>query len=1298
MSGAATFSGTTYQARVVAHIYVHILAQARLGWLAPADDTPIAVSGETGGPGDDAQIEFGEQHAIVEVQAKHGLTGGAKLTEAVFAVRDNSKTGDTMEVIFTVDRSSSRTVYRDFARDLERLRSGRTDRLKAEASRLLTQLGADASVLHRLFLVPLDMDAEQDPEAKFTFQLLESVLEDPQDRSSAWAVLLTDAGDVSAKRLRRTRKELVERLAGAGIKVRPPTKDERFMRQLDFSKRLLESGHARAVLKVLSTLEPDIRAENAAPHVHYRLLQHRAAALLALALPAESLAAAKKALDIEPFGPHALVIAALAAAQTGALDLANQYAERAITNAPENADAWAAKAQIAAAAGKLHTPPRASVEESDPYQLALAQIATRAGDWPLVLTITAGLLKRTVRPPSVLYLRATALLALPEEPGKAITLERRMDAERLATEAIEGLDEDHPLMTELLVQRAEARSKLGRTGESNADLEFACQLDRDDPIAIGRLADAHASEGRFVEALQLLTSRVVDAHPALLLSRARALAASGDERAARRDLETALSRAEDAPKPDDIRLNAAVVAMMLSDYVLAESTLNTIKSDVRANERHAILWGRLAFSRRDPDVGIVWFRKAVELAPDRRQVLLVELGDQLLRHDRPREAVGVFDEIGLSKLPESALGVYTRALMGANELTRAAKVIEDLAVGQVPEWALAISVDIAIRRGDTRDAVGALERLAERHPGDRRVRSELARRLLEIGEPDAAKPHLDELAQDNTLTPGERIETAYLLKQAGRNDEAVALAFRAFRSAPHDPSIHRGFATLMMVNPPAIPLPMEVGPDTYVRLVGDDGSERAYVIYAQGSIDPLRNELSAADAASVGYLGKRVDEVVTVNAGTWQETRWTVAEVLPAVVYAFRDVVGHYQERFPGEPFFVTSFKVSDETSVRFLAPLISSLQARRAGAEEAFRLYHESTLPLGFVSRVLGASIADVMSAATAKDPDLGPLFVDWPDAEGQDESRDAARHATQVVITRSALETLADLDMLDRVAGAYVWVGPQSLLNLLNHELAVAEESQDVGLRFVTSGPTGVLPVELSPGDPHLVDRTKRAARILEWFTSNARIDMRPLETIPAVGSREEETGNSIGQDSYDAVCLAEHLGGTMFADDLGLRRFLPKGSRARSFSTTAVLPILAERGLISADERDQMLLQLLEKKHAVIAPTPSLLNVAIRKSEGVMSSVSRAFSLLGGPAQDLSAAARVVAEVLKMQVLASVQTIDVEKLVNTALAAMAPRWGAVASANAVSMEVARLLKLFPQQVERVRSVATAFVKAHR
>jgi len=74
MGGSATFSGTSHQAGVIAFVYAHMLAEARLDWLRPSDDTPLAVEAETGGAGDDLRIEFGRAQSV-EVQAKHGLKG-----------------------------------------------------------------------------------------------------------------------------------------------------------------------------------------------------------------------------------------------------------------------------------------------------------------------------------------------------------------------------------------------------------------------------------------------------------------------------------------------------------------------------------------------------------------------------------------------------------------------------------------------------------------------------------------------------------------------------------------------------------------------------------------------------------------------------------------------------------------------------------------------------------------------------------------------------------------------------------------------------------------------------------------------------------------------------------------------------------------------------------------------------------------------------------------------------------------------------------------------------------------------
>src|SRR6185503_13631971 len=105
---------------------------------------------------------------------------------------------------------------------------------------------------------PVDVDHAHDPEVKTAFGLLNDVLEDSSQASAAWHVLVSDAGDICAKRLRRTRKDLVDLLSGNGIKVRPPRKDERWHRQLDFSRDLLRKRHAASALIVLSQLDADI--------------------------------------------------------------------------------------------------------------------------------------------------------------------------------------------------------------------------------------------------------------------------------------------------------------------------------------------------------------------------------------------------------------------------------------------------------------------------------------------------------------------------------------------------------------------------------------------------------------------------------------------------------------------------------------------------------------------------------------------------------------------------------------------------------------------------------------------------------------------------------------------------------------------------------------------------------------------------------------------------------------------------------------------------------------------------------
>jgi hypothetical protein len=226
MSGDATFGGTSYQAGVIAFVSVHILLEQRLGWFELFDDTPTAVSGEVGGAGDDAAVEFGVGIPTIEIQAKHGLTGGAPLLEVLDRIRAcPEREGESRPVVLAVDHSASAWLYETFANDLDRLRSGRTETCRAKTRDLLAGLGdapETTAALRRVHIKMVDVDALDDLATKFAISGLQQVLIDSAQADVAWRVLRDDAAVMCRDRTRRARADFVQFLAARNIKVNPP--------------------------------------------------------------------------------------------------------------------------------------------------------------------------------------------------------------------------------------------------------------------------------------------------------------------------------------------------------------------------------------------------------------------------------------------------------------------------------------------------------------------------------------------------------------------------------------------------------------------------------------------------------------------------------------------------------------------------------------------------------------------------------------------------------------------------------------------------------------------------------------------------------------------------------------------------------------------------------------------------------------------------------------------------------------------------------------------------------------------
>lgn len=164
--GAATGSGMNFQAAVTAICFVRMVRGSALGWLdGLTQDIPVAVSAETGGPGDDIRVDLAGGK-IIEIQVKRGLKKGKDLWQAITSLAHGLTNGEIDFGVLAVCPSSSQTLRRELARDIRRLGDGLTDGMSVIGRDLMAKLEAAGlaprNVCSRLRLVTISALAGAD--------------------------------------------------------------------------------------------------------------------------------------------------------------------------------------------------------------------------------------------------------------------------------------------------------------------------------------------------------------------------------------------------------------------------------------------------------------------------------------------------------------------------------------------------------------------------------------------------------------------------------------------------------------------------------------------------------------------------------------------------------------------------------------------------------------------------------------------------------------------------------------------------------------------------------------------------------------------------------------------------------------------------------------------------------------------------------------------------------------------------------------------------------------------------------
>jgi hypothetical protein len=221
MSGSGCSGGIEYQARATAYVAVHILIQQKLGWIDAAEEIPVAISLETGGPGDDLAITL-QNGIIIELQAKHGLQKN-KLWEPIVKLAQGLQKDSSLYGVLLTDSTASGVIKEDLRIDLNRLGQGREDGLKEITQEFLRKLSDDnipydSDLFRRISIRVLDLDNGLQNSESAT-KMLSQVLANQNQASTAWKVFWGEGLTLISSRGRRDATAWARLLSNESIQL-----------------------------------------------------------------------------------------------------------------------------------------------------------------------------------------------------------------------------------------------------------------------------------------------------------------------------------------------------------------------------------------------------------------------------------------------------------------------------------------------------------------------------------------------------------------------------------------------------------------------------------------------------------------------------------------------------------------------------------------------------------------------------------------------------------------------------------------------------------------------------------------------------------------------------------------------------------------------------------------------------------------------------------------------------------------------------------------------------------------------
>ena len=1027
----------------------------------------------------------------------------------------------------------------------------------------------------------------------------------------------------------------------------------------------------------------------------YRLEVQSASALRLLGRFADALEVAERALEVRPTGKEALVNAVYAAIGNEELAKAARICDTLTVSHPDETATWIAHLHLEfEKSGDSETVVPEVLANSPEVILARAELAIRGSHYAAALPLLAKVREAGVRTPALLVAMIAAEVG--EAHAKQATDETLWGrVEKLATEALDLLpSERHPLVAIALANRSEARKRLGKKTDSEADTDRLLSLDPDDPNGMRQRARALAEAGDLHGAYAVLGRPAAEHFAETLAFRAQLAAEIGRGDDARRDIALADKLVERSVDPVLARAQLLEAAMELGDDQLVDSQLRVLETTAGERAPVLVLKARWLAKRGEIDGAIAAYHAGAKADSTTREDVLCELGAQAIKWGRPEESLAAFEAVGANKIPRVVLGPYARALMANNRLKDVGALLEDL-LKEVnsPIWALGLAAELATRQGDVEAQVAHLTKFVQRRESDATARLYLCKALWEADRQEEARAHLEQLLQLPALTARERVQAAQFLREAGQSERAIKEAHTAFRHDPNDAAVVRAFVATVLFARGTPPDITTVGYDTAIELVNTAGEPRRIRVPSVGPVVKRAGEFTREEAEAIGIWGATIGAKARSGSGNKEE--WVIERILSLAIADANDAAQAFEGQFPLEPFFLRAMSVGDG-NVGGLAEIIATVHQRGEFVKNAIKAQRADGWPLSMLAQMVGVSVIELMGNGGAT-KDWGPAQVEWADRGGQERTVALLSNRPTLVLTRGAVRSIMRFRLGPALAATFRMVAPMSLRGELRQEKAEADAAVINGRSTLAPGGPGLAMIQVAPGDQSLVQEAAILSEEQQFLGAEVSLFARPLEVVADDTPQRLSIRDAIGPSAYDAAALAAGGYGMLYADDLGLRRLDVFERPLMSCSTVTLAIAMGGLGAMPVDSCNQLLIDLSRTGYPIVRPTTELLGWALAKApERGQQIVADAMSLLGTGTENADESAALLIDAIRANELLGIAGVDTVEVIAQGLKAVLSRWQVRDIVPRLLRYGERRLLFLPTAHDALKTLCTRAVKA--